>query len=274
MIYIQSYFLYENNMYADCSGDKIKKENFIELAKYSNYFLNKTGKEVNFWGNLEGINFVKSLGLNYNRYYEIPKKYEKEIIISNYFGLNKLAVASLQTEDFYMVDLDFFLLDEEKIPKIEEKTFYVSHEEWHGIDFLEGWINIMVKSFEKENPKLHKIITNKTKNNPAMYNFGIFGGKGSELNYLYEMIFNFAIKFLRGKYQNRYDESAAMITLEQLVIPIFLKELGFKIKTIYSSNDKFKKNFNKFNELSFDIGMAHFIDQSKNDANFLNQLKL
>jgi hypothetical protein len=281
MIYVQLFFLKENNDFLTVFNNKINTNNFIKMAKYSNYLLNKTGKKVHFWGNKRTINMFKSLGFIYDEYHEIPEKYEELLINSTVPSLAQLMVASLQTEDFYMVDLDVLLFDEEKLPKIKEKTFYISHQElfWAPTknEFLD-MIELMCSKFKIHNI-LYKNISNQIKKNLTMYNAGIMGGNGKLLSPIFKELLDFYIKYIINKTSiecedNELSDILSYILFIQTYAPIYMKNKGFYLKTIYENNDLFEKNIVKLNFISKEIiGMAHLLGDHKNDPKNFEEIE-
>lgn len=268
MIYVQTYFIYGNNPYRDCGGYEIDKDYFIKIAKVSNFLLNQTGEEIHFWGNQKAINFVKNIGLKYHKYHLIPKEHDKNLNEFNKaFSLNKLLVPSLQTEDFYMIDLDFFMLDKKMLEIPKSKTLYVQHQEWHSLKYSKEW-TFDVEDFLK-NDLVYQNIYNNVKKlyinaeqihmDIPMYNFGIVGGKASDLVPFYKFFYYFIVNGLKPECL-----SSCVIAIEQAWIPLVLKLLKFEIKEIYEINSLYKKNWKNFNQTSYELGLSHLNSFSKN----------
>lgn len=195
MIYIQSYLFYDSSPFKDCSGNLVNRNAFINMAKVSNYLLNKTGKEIHFWGCEKSIDFVKSIGLKYHKYFEIPKNEQQKMIsLNEYFDLNKMYVASVQEQKFYMVDLDFFLFQNLEEPC--SKKLYVQHYEWHSLNLVEKWIrgvDILLKKYNLEEDEVSSEANKLIKFNDInyMYNLGIVGGCGQEIGVFYSKLYKF-----------------------------------------------------------------------------------
>lgn len=267
MIFIQTYYIYDVNKinYKDSGGKEIRQDVFIEMCKISNYLLNKTKKELHFWGCSNSIEFVKKIGLKYHKYFEIPKQ-EKLEDFDKFWTINKIYIASLQVEDFYIVDLDFFLFKDLENPK--NKQFYVQSKENEDTEIY-NWVSEFEESLKKinfKNDSLYKKINNLQKqNNINIYNTGIFGGRGKEVAILYNDIY----KFLTKNFKNINSISPyTNILVEQLWIPMLFKSRDFEIKEIW-------KNpicWGDFNKKSESLGFCHLIsNKSKlNEENIKN----
>lgn len=276
MIYIQTFFIYDNNPYLDCGGNKIQEDTFIKMAKVSNFLLNQTGKEIHFWGNQKAIDFIKSIGLKYHKYFLIPKEYEIQLeYFKNARSLNKILIPSLQSQNFYMVDFDLFIFNKNLIENPKQKTLYVQHKEWYSNKISKPWSLDMEKRFKKINNNPYYEIYKKIKSKYLedereldMYNFGIIGGNSEDLSFIYKFFYKFITE--------NFDESLCgtdVISIEQSFIPLILKEAEFHIKEIYPSEDEgYRTHWDKFTKLSYDLGVCHVLSVGKSNKMHLKEL--
>lgn len=275
MIFIQTYFIYEKSNYQDCTGSSIDEKNFINMAKVSNFLLNKTEYEIHFWGNQKSIDFVKSIGLKYHKYFSIPEEAQIQKY-KNLLTLNRMYVSKCQTQDFYMVDLDFFLFKSIAPPK--EKEIYVQHYEWYAEPITKEWSIIIDQYLKNKNisdvnlldtyQKISKI--NIMQNYKNMYNLGFFGGCAKDIVPIYKFLYEFIIK------NNLTDAPFFLsIVMEQVWAPIISNTQGLGIKPLWSNTSEFyEKNWCRFNENSKNIGYSHLMNWAKKEEDNFKNLKI
>jgi hypothetical protein len=132
----------------------------INLAKVSNFLIQKQGFETFFFGDEKSLNFLKTVP--FNKKFEIEKK-EIENIPKCIWSASKFIAMSKMTEPFVHVDFDFFFFQIQK--SLFDQNIVCLHSE-NSHEHLVGYLQKSMQIYPKEIRTIRQI----------SYNCGIIGG--------------------------------------------------------------------------------------------------